>query len=88
MSAGIARTQASQVAQALGAVADERETGRQIPDYPPECRRKHRSGVAGGDRQDVALVKTDNALWRHQRQTDVCAAWFDDWKAGIEVGVQ
>ena len=58
--------------------------GRQLPDYPARCRKKHRSGVTPSDREDGALLKTDKALARQHRSVDSCARWYDDTKAGVE----
>ncbi len=58
------------------------EETRALPALPSDCRRLHRSGVGAGDRIDVALLKTDAALVRHQAQTGHCAAWYDDLRAG------
>ena len=59
------------------------EQARQLPSYPARCRQKHRSGVSASDRLDVALLKADAALVQHHRQTDACAAWYDDLRAGV-----
>ncbi|MDF3413301.1 hypothetical protein HKX54_02435 [Sulfitobacter sp. M57] len=62
--------------------------GVKLPDLPPTCREKRRSGVALGDRADTALLRTDAALSWHHAQTDSCAGWYDDLKAGLAVGAQ
>ncbi|WP_394689069.1 hypothetical protein [Hoeflea sp.] len=82
------RATAGLIEDALAVAEEVQEAARNTPEYPDRCRIKHHSGVTPGERQDTALVKTDNALARQHRQTDICAAWFDDWKAGIEGGPQ
>ncbi|MER8990432.1 hypothetical protein [Mesorhizobium sp. M0678] len=57
---------------------------RRMPDYPPECRRHHRSGVKLGDKLGVANKKADIALGNANAQTDACAGWYDERKAARE----
>jgi hypothetical protein len=54
------------------------EAARRLPELPPDCRRREGSGVAIGDRLDVALLKTDRALGRANDRVTRCAAWFED----------
>lgn len=61
----------------------EIEAGRVLPDFPPRCRALIFSDVRPGDRLDVALLKTDAALARQHSQTRICAAWYDELKAGL-----
>lgn len=48
-----------------------------LPAKPKDCRRIERSGVVLGDRLDVALIKTDQALGRANARIVRCAAWDD-----------
>lgn len=59
---------------------------RDLPEYPEQCRRIVRSGVNVGDRLDVALLRTDNALTLHQSLTRECAAWYDELKDRFSSG--
>lgn len=77
------RASAEQVPQALSVADEERRIGRSIPDYPDECRRTYRSGVAVDDRLDAALVKADRALSRANGQIRECAGWYDEMREGI-----
>ena len=77
------RASAEQVEDALSVADEERRIGRSLPEYPAECRRTHRSGVAAGDRLDAALVKTDRALSRANGQIRECAAWYSELRGGI-----
>ncbi len=54
-----------------------------LPALPSACRAKIRSGVQIGDRLDVALRKTDNALARQHTRVDGCAAWFDELRDAL-----
>lgn len=74
---------AGQVSAALAVADEERRVGRDLPEYPPGCRTRYRSGVVAADRLDAALIKTDRALARANKQIGWCAAWFDDWKNGV-----
>lgn len=49
----------------------------ELPDLPPDCRLRARSGVVEGDRLDVALLKTDQALSRQNGRTKRCSAWYE-----------
>lgn len=53
------------------------QEARRMPDFPVECRKLWRSGVALGDRLDTATKKTDNALGGANKQIAKCAAWYD-----------
>lgn len=55
-----------------------------LPDLPEDCRRRFYSGVREGERQDVALLKTDAALARHYALTGYCADWYDQLRAGVQ----
>lgn len=68
------------LAQANRAVTE----ARRMPDYPPECRRHHRSGVKLGDKLGVANKKADIALGNANSQIDACAGWYDGTKAARE----
>ncbi|CAN7165767.1 hypothetical protein LJR234_000341 [Mesorhizobium amorphae] len=57
---------------------------RRMPDYPPGCRRHHRSGVRLGDKLGVANKKADIALGNANDQIDACAAWYDERRAARE----
>lgn len=81
--AAVEKAKAGQVADALAVADEERRIGRALPEYPPGCRTRYRSGVVAADRLDVALIKTDRALVRANSQIGWCADWFDDWKKGI-----
>lgn len=54
----------------------EVEARRKLPEHPRDCKRTERSGVAKGDRQDVALIKTDRALGRQNARLRRCAQWY------------
>ena len=71
-----------------GTAAGTRKAERTLPDLPEDCRRKSRGGVQIGDRQDTALLKLDNALYRQHARTDRCAAWYDQLQAGLAGGPQ
>ena len=62
----------------------ERVASRQLPALPAECRKRERSGVKLGERADVALLKTDQALTRANGRVVNCAAWYDKLKDGRE----
>lgn len=46
----------------------------EIPSLPGDCAVTERSGVAEGDRLDIALVKTDHALLRANQRVSRCHA--------------
>ena len=48
-----------------------------MPELPEDCREIELSGVVVGDRLDVALYKTDLALWSANERVARCAAWYD-----------
>jgi hypothetical protein len=73
-----------QVGAALSVADEERRIGRTLPAYPTGCRSIHRSGVATGDRLDLALVKTDRALARANGQIRECAGWYEEIKTRLE----
>ena len=54
-----------------------------LPERPADCRRRERSGVAQGDRLDVAWLKAERALGRANARIDRCAAWDDDFRKGL-----
>lgn len=58
------------------------EAGREIPDIPADCRRQEASGIALGDRLDVAVVKSDRARQRANARVTRCAQWHDEYRAG------
>ncbi len=62
----------------------ERVASRALPALPAECRKRERSGVDLGERVDVALLKTDQALTRANKRTVNCAAWYDTLKTERE----
>lgn len=66
-----ARLGALDEAAAIGAEAEP------LPPQPAECRQKVSSGVRGGDRVDVALVKQDRALGRANALLAACAEFYD-----------
>lgn len=55
---------------------------RVLPEWPGYCRDHTRSGVREGDRLDVALLKTDAALFAEHERTDACAKWYDELRDG------
>jgi hypothetical protein len=75
--AAAARTKAE-----AGLVQTAIEAARHVPGIPDDCRTRERSGVAMGDRLDVALLKTDRALGRANARVERCAAWHDQFKTG------
>lgn len=77
------KARADQVAAALAIADQERESGRTLPEYPPGCRTRYRSGVAVADRLDAALIKTDRALARANDQISWCADWYDELRKGV-----
>lgn len=70
-------------AAAGGLVEGERAVGRDLPAYPPGCRRTHASGVKPGDRLDVASLKADTALGNANAQITACARWYDKVRDGF-----
>lgn len=58
--------------------------GRKLPERPADCRRKEYSGVAEGERLDVAWLKAERALGRANARVERCAAWDDDFRKGLE----
>lgn len=71
-----ARDQALEAAQRQGELNAQR-----YPPLPEDCRRQERSGVRLGERLDVALIRTDQALGRANARAARCAAWYDDLTA-------
>lgn len=71
---------AEQLALKSAAKAGEIEASKELPDYPDHCRTTARSGVQKGDRLDVALLRTENALNRQNGRTRRCADWYDKIK--------
>lgn len=63
--------------EAVAAAEKIVQEARRMPSFPPECRRRWRSGVTMGDRFDTATKKTDNALYEANKQIAKCAAWYD-----------
>lgn len=68
---------AEQRATAAGRAMGELEAGRLMPPLPDDCRRNERSGVREGERLDVALLRTDQALGRQNARGRRCAGWYD-----------
>lgn len=68
--------QSARTTAQAGQVGDAITAARALPDQPADCRRTERSGVQPGDRLDVALVKTDQALGRANQRTTRCADWY------------
>ncbi len=54
----------------------ENEARKKLPKQPADCRRAEHSGVVEGERQDVALIKTDQALGRQNARLRRCAQWY------------
>lgn len=50
---------------------------RQKDPLPGDCRVWQRSGVKDGDRLDVALLKTDQALTQANLRVRRCADWYE-----------
>lgn len=69
---------------AAGKLSGEIEASKKLADFPTDCRSKARSGVRVGERLDVALLRTDQALTRQNNRTQRCAEWYDELKANIE----
>lgn len=65
-------------------LVDEALAAAPLPDLPPDCRLREASGVALGDRLDVALLKSERALGRANGRVGRCAAYYDAVKAGRE----
>lgn len=64
--------------RALDAARRQGELNAQLfPPYPDDCRKRERSGVRMGERLDVALIRTDQALGRANARISRCAAWYD-----------
>ena len=57
--------------------------GRYLPEFPPDWRLRARSGVKIGDRADVALLKTDEALSRQNGRTRRCVDWYRRIRGGV-----
>jgi hypothetical protein len=51
-----------------------------FPVYPNDCRRWQTSGVNEGDRLDLALLKTDQALNQANLRIKRCSTWYDGLK--------
>lgn len=54
----------------------------QLPEYPEYCKQRSVAGVEVNDRLDVALDKTDAALYRANNRISYCAEWY----AGVKNG--
>ncbi|MCO5083068.1 MAG: hypothetical protein M9955_17215 [Rhizobiaceae bacterium] len=52
------------------------------PERPADCRKKEWSGVASGERLDVAWLKAERALERTRARQNRCNAWDEDRKTG------
>ena len=63
-----------------GEVAGALAATRSLPEMPTDCRQWEASGVALGDRLDVALLKTDRALTRANLRVRRCHQWHLDLK--------
>lgn len=74
--AAVAKAKADQVGAALA-------EGAKGPEGPADCDVRERSGVEVGDRLDVALIKTDQALYRANNRTQRCAAFWRDYWTGV-----
>lgn len=59
------------------------KAARKLPAYPDYCRKNFRSGVKRRDRLDSAVLKYDQALSQEHQQTDTCARWYDNLRAGF-----
>ncbi|MER8786295.1 hypothetical protein NKH71_00255 [Mesorhizobium sp. M0983] len=75
------KAKAGVVEEALAQADREVLEARRMPDYPPECRRHHRSGIKLGDKLGVANKKADIALGNANAQIDGCAGWYDERRA-------
>jgi hypothetical protein len=64
------------------------EAGRQLPDYPEDCRQKEVSGVRIGEPLDVALIRIDQALGRANARVLRCGQWYDEIQNGFEGGAE
>lgn len=51
------------------------------PAAPADCKKLERSGVRVGDRLDVALLKTDQALGRANSRVTRCWEWYQRTRA-------
>lgn len=60
------------------------QEARRMPEYPAACRRHQHSGVLLKDTLPVANQKADNAIGAGNKQTDFCAAWYDQRRAARE----
>lgn len=69
-------TTASQKTIQAGRI-DGRLKATVLPNYPTDCRKIEKSGVKKGDRLDIALKRTDNALGRQNKRVARCAKWYD-----------
>ncbi len=64
--------------QALDAAINAGQlAGVVLPILPDDCAKTARSGVRAGERLDVALIRTDQALSRQNARTRRCAAWYN-----------
>ncbi|KIC42252.1 hypothetical protein RA27_02380 [Ruegeria sp. ANG-R] len=68
-------------ARDAGRRAGELRAQNALPEYPDDCRQLVRSGVAIGDRLDVALLKADAALSGQNDRIQRCADWYDGLRA-------
>lgn len=63
-------------------LVDEALAAAPLPDLPADCRQREASGIALGDRLDVAVVKAERALGRANGRVGRCAGFYDAVKAG------
>lgn len=77
------KANAEAVGPALDLLKTERAQANNLPMLPIDCKRLERSGVAEGDRLDVALVKTDKALTRANGRVGRCADWHANLRKGL-----
>lgn len=75
-----ARLGAAEAEKAKADLVEEALLVGELPDLPPDCRRKDRSGVEVGDRLDVAWLKAERALDRQNARGGRCAAFYDGVK--------
>lgn len=77
-----ARLERAEREQARADLVDEALQQAPLPDWPADCRKREASGVAKGDRLDVALLKSERALGRANARVDRCAGFYDDVREG------
>lgn len=78
---------AAAVEGALDLARAERQLSALLPEMPADCRRSVLSGIAAGDRLDIAVLKADRALTIANARLANCAQWYADLRARLTAGI-